>query len=140
MGAFNSKEYEWKDITLNLAGRDVAGIRSVEYKSSKDKEALYAKGNKPVSIQSGNKKYEGSIKVLQSELIALEKAAGSDDLLDISFDIIVVYGNPTAGDAIKTDRIRSAEFTELPDSINQGDKHMEVTLPIIALDVERNIV
>ena len=78
MPKFNSREYEWADVSVVAAGRMITGIRGVTYTSSQEKEALYGKGNKPHSIQRGNKTFAGSIRLLQSELEALELAAGGD--------------------------------------------------------------
>ena len=100
-------------------------------------EALYGKGNKPHAIQRGNKSYSGNIRLLQSELEALERAAGGD-ALDVSFNIVVAYGNPSKGDAISTDLLKSCEITEIPKGMNQNDKFMEIELPIVMLDVIRD--
>ena len=134
---FNSKEYEWADVTVVMAGRDVTGIRGVSYTSSQEKEALYAKGNKPHGIQRGNKSYEGSIRILQSELDALNAAAGGD-VLDVNFNIIVAYGNPSRGDVIRTDLLSGVEITSVPKGLNQNDKFMEIELPLVMLDVIEN--
>ena len=133
---FNSREYEWSDVTVVLAGRDVTGIRGISYSPAQEKEALYAKGNKPHSIQSGNKSYSGSVRLLQSELLALQAAAG--DVLDITTDIVVAYGNPSKGDVIHTDLVRGVSFTEVPQAINQNDKFMEIEIPFVALDIVNN--
>ncbi len=134
---FNSREYEWADVTVVMAGRDVTGIRGVSYTSAQEKEALYAKGNKPHGIQRGNKSYEGSIRLLQSELDALNAAAGGD-VLDVNFNIIVAYGNPSKGDVIRTDLLSGVEITSVPKGLNQNDKFMEIELPLIMLDVIEN--
>lgn len=134
---FDTREYEWADVTLVIAGRDATGIRGISYTSSQEKEALYAKGNKPHGIQRGNKSYEGSLRLLQSEYDALNAAAGGD-VLDVSFDVIVSYGNPSKGDVIKTDLLAGVEITSKPKSINQNDKFMEIELPIVMLDVKEN--
>ena len=134
---FNTREYEWADVSIVVAGRMVIGIRGVSYTSSQEKEALYGKGNKPHAIQRGNKAYSGGIKLLQSELEALERAAGGD-ALDASFNIVVAYGNPSKGDVITTDLMKGCEITEIPKGLSQNDKFMEVELPIVMLDVIRN--
>ena len=134
---FDTREYEWADVTVVMAGRDVTGIRGVSYNADQEKEALYAKGNKPHGIQHGNKSYAGSVRILQSELEALTAAAGGD-VLDARFDIIVAYGNPSRGDIVKTDLIRSAEITSVPKGLNQNDKFMEIELPLVALDIVYN--
>lgn len=131
---FNSREYEWADLSVVMAGRSVTGIRGLKYTSSQEKEALYAKGNKPHAIQRGNKSYSGTVKILQSELEALERAAGGD-ILDATFNIIASYGNPLKGDIIKVDLLQQCEITEVPKGLEQGDKFMEIELPLIIMDV-----
>lgn len=139
MDIFNSKEYEWSDITSIVAGRPVTKIRAISYVKKQEKEALYAKGNKPHSIQRGNKSYETSLTLLQSELEAIEAASGGD-VLDASFNVVVSYGNPSKGDVIKTDLIEGNEITEVPKGMNQGDKFSEHELPGIALNIKNNYV
>lgn len=133
----DTREYEWADVSVVLAGRDVTGIRGVSYNSDQEKEALYAKGNKPHGIQRGNKSYSGSIRLLQSEYDALNAAAGGD-ALDVSFNIVVSYGNPSKGDVIKTDLLVGVEITSKPKGLNQNDKFMEIELPLVMLDVVEN--
>ncbi len=130
---FNTREYEWADINVVMAGRNVTGFRAVSYTSKQEKEALYAKGNKPHSIQRGNKSYEGSISLVQSEYEALKQAAGGD-ILDASIDLVVSYGNPTKGDTIGTDLLQGVEFTDDKTEWKQGDKFQEKELPFIFLD------
>lgn len=136
---FDTREYEWADVTVVMAGRDVTGIRGVSYTSEQEKEALYAKGNKPHGIQRGNKSYTGSIRLLQSEYDALNAAAGGD-ALNVSFNIVVAYGNPSNGDVIKTDLLRGVELTSKPKTLNQNDKFMEIELPLIMLDIQEGYV
>lgn len=130
---FNSRQYEFADLTLFLGNRDVTGFRSIKYTEKQEKEPLYGKGNKPLSIQKGNKSYEGSIGVLQSELEALE-VAGGGSILDLELTAVVSYGNPTKGDMVKTDSLIGVQFTEASRELKQGDKFMEIELPIVFLD------
>ena len=130
---FNSREYEGSDVNVVAAGRPVTGIRGVKYSSKQEKEVLHAKGNKPHSIQRGNKTYDGELTVTQSEYEAL-RAAGGGDILDISIDIVVAYGNPSKGDVITTDLLMGVEFTEDNTEWKQGDKFQEKSLPFIFLD------
>lgn len=55
MASFNSKEYAWIDVNVVLLGKPVAGLRAIEYKSKRAKEALYATGKKARGIQMGKK-------------------------------------------------------------------------------------
>ncbi|MEG0788774.1 MAG: hypothetical protein RR432_01105 [Alistipes sp.] len=134
--AFNSREYEFADITVFMGNRDITGLRSIEMAEKQEKEPLYGKGNKPLSLQKGNKSYEGSIGVTQSELLALEMASGGS-VLDLELKIVVNYGNPTKGDMIATDEYIGCQFTEAAKGMKQGDKFMEIELPIIALDKKK---
>ena len=136
---YNSEEYGWKDLTVEMGGRIITGIRGIKYSTKQEKEVIYAKGNSPHSIQRGNKSHEGSIKLLQSELEALTEAATGGDILNLTVTINVSYGNPGNGDAIKNDSVRGVQFTESTKEMNQGDKFMEIELPFIALDIKRNV-
>lgn len=129
----NTREYEWADVAVVMAGRMVTGLRGVKYSVKQEKELLHAKGNKPHSIQRGNKTYDGEITLLQSEYEAL-KQAGGGDILDLSTDIVSSYGNPSAGDVITTDILIGVEFTEGNTEWKQGDKFQEKTLPFLFLD------
>ena len=131
----NTREYEWSDVTVVMAGRPVTGLRGVKYSAKQEKELLHAKGNKPHSIQRGNKTYDGEITLLQSEYEALKRASGGD-ILDASLDIVAAYGNPTAGDVITTDVLVGVEFTEDNTEWKQGDKFQEKTLPFLFIDLK----
>lgn len=131
----NTREYEWSDVTVVMAGRPVTGLRGVKYSAKQEKELLHAKGNKPHSIQRGNKTYDGEITLLQSEYEALKQASGGD-ILDASLDIVAAYGNPTAGDVITTNVLVGVEFTEDNTEWKQGDKFQEKTLPFLFIDLK----
>lgn len=134
--AFNSKQYQFSDIKVILLGRELEGFRGVKYKVSTDKEVLFGRGKKGLSIQSGNETIEGELMLLQSEVEALRAAVKAVNplykLTDVSFDIVVTYGDSIA----VTDIIQGAEFTEYEKGMEQADKFMEVTLPFLALDVK----
>lgn len=131
----NGREYEWADISLVVGGVSIVGFRKVSYKRSVEKEAMYAKGRRAHSIQSGNESVEGSISFTQSQLQALEAAVG--DILLSSFDVIVCYGAElgSSDTTITTDVIKGVEFTEYEKSMSQGDKFMEIEMPFVALSI-----
>ena len=132
---FDSRQYEWADLTLILGGRDITGIRAVKYTEKIEREPLYAKGRNPHSIQSGNISYEGEIAMLQSEYEALVKA-GKGSVLSLSLDGLFGYGNPSNGDAIITNRATGIRFTEAAREMKQGDKFEEITLPFVCLNIK----
>ena len=132
MAVFNSREYEWSSVKLFMLGRFVTGLQGVSYTAKQEKEYVYGTGNEPRAIQHGNKSYEGELKILQSELEALIKSAPSKDILSLQFDIVVSYV-PSGESEIITDTLKTCEFTEIPKGMEQNDKMMEITLPIIFL-------
>lgn len=132
--SFNSREYEWTDLTLVLGGRDLTGFRGIKYIEKIEREAIYGKGRLPYSIQSGNISYEGEITLLQSEYEALVKS-GKGSILSLSLEAIVAYGNPETGDSLITDKVIGIRFTEAAKELKQGDKFMEITLPFLAINV-----
>ena len=140
MASFNTKEFSWINVNVVLLGKPVTGLRGIEYKSKRQKEALFATGKKARGIQQGKKEYEGTITVLQSELIAMQAAAkqsGYDDITDLEFDIIVSYMSETG--VVQTDKVVNASITEAPNSIKEGDLYSEHALPFIACDIEYNV-
>jgi hypothetical protein len=129
---FDSREYEWPDITIVIGNRDITGIRSIKYKEKMEAEAMYAKGRNPQSIQTGNISYEGEIAVTQSEYEALVKAGNGSVLKLRNLTAVIGYGNPSNGDAMITDTLKGIQFTEGGKEFKQGDKFTEITLPFLA--------
>lgn len=138
MAEFNSREYEWNDIRVNVGGRDIVGLLAVSYTESQEKEVVYARGNKPLRVQRGNKSYKGEITILQSELEALKIGSGKNSLLDINFNITIGYV-PADNLVIVTDQCKGCEFTEIEKGMKQGDKNAEIKLPFIFIDLKSNI-
>lgn len=133
---FNSKECEWADMSVLFAGAPLVKVRQISYKVSKEKSHLHAAGDKPIGIQSGNRTYEGQIKVLKGALDNMElaaKAAGGEDILDMVFDIVVTY-RPKGNRPLQTDTLIGVEIKDVEKGWEQGAKNMDITLPIIFMD------
>lgn len=128
----NTREFEWADISLVVAGRDIKGFRGVKYSEEQEKEAVHAKGNRPHCIQSGNITYEGELTLLQSEYETLRLAMGGS-ILSGSLTMVVAYGNPSKGDVMVTDVLSGCEFTKDATEWKQGDKFQEKSLPFVFL-------
>ena len=120
-------------MTVMFAGSPLTKIRGVKYKAAKDKQLLHAAGDEPISIQSGNRTYEGQIKVLKGAIDDMNRAAiaaGGEDILDIQFDIVITY-KPQGTRALQTDTLVSVEVKDFEKGWEQGAKNMDVTLPIL---------
>jgi hypothetical protein len=130
---FDSKDCEWADMTVMIAGATLTKIRGVKYKASKEKQLLHAAGDEPISIQGGNRTYEGQIKVLKGALDDMNRAAiaaGGDDILDLQFDIVITY-KAKGTRALQTDTLINVEVKDFEKGWEQGAKSMDVTLPIV---------
>lgn len=138
MATFSSKQYPWSDVSIAIGGRILEGITEVEYTEKQEKDFLFGRGNRPHKVVRGNKTFEGKIKIWQSELEAMTVDAPNKDIMNLNFDVIVSYV-PQDGGQMVTDVLKGAEFSELKKAIAQGDKNMEVELPIIFLDVQRAV-
>ena len=132
---FDSRQYAWSDLTLEIGGKVITGFRGIKYSTKQEKELLHGKGNKPLSIQRGNITYDGEITILQSELETL-RLNGGGSVLGLHLDATVVYGDPTNGDVVIPDKLLGIEFTADAKEMKQGDKNMEVTLPFICLEIK----
>lgn len=130
---FDSREYEWADITLLLGGKDITGIRGIKYSAKQDKELVHGKGNEPLKIQKGNRTYEGELTLLQSEYETLVLNSEDSSVLSLQLNAIISYGNPAKGDAMITDGLQGIQFTEEAKDWKQGDKYKEISLPFIFL-------
>lgn len=131
--AFDSREYEFADVTLVMGGKDIASIRGLKYTVKQEKEPVYGKGNEPRKIQKGNKSYEGELTCLQSDLETLIANSTDRSILSLQLDAVVSYGNPSNGDVLVIDVLQGLQFTEEAKEIKQGDKFMDIKLPFIFL-------
>lgn len=130
---FDSREYEWADVTILIGTRTITGVRGVKYSVKQDKTPIYGKGNEPYAIQKGNKSYEGELTLSMSEMLALKEESESGSVLDMQVDMTVCYGNPSQGDTMHTDKLLGVQFTEEPQEMKQGDTNSEHALPFIFL-------
>ena len=136
MATFNSKQYAWCDISVAFGGRILVGVTEVEYTEKREKDLLDGRGCKPHGVVAGNRSYEGKVSIWQSELEAMTRDAPNNDILNLSFDLVIAYV-PLDGGQIVTDILKNVEFTEVKKGMKQGDKNMIVELPILFTDVKR---
>lgn len=129
----NGNEYSWADVlvTIGRAALPVDGVVAVSYTTKKDKKNIYGRGDRPIARGTGNREYEGSITLLQSEVQALLNAAGPGrDLTDIApFNIAVTYMDNEGN--LVYHQLEYVEFTEFKHELKSGDTHQEIELPLI---------
>jgi len=134
---FDSKECEWADMTISVSGSPLTKIRALKYGVKTKKEHLYAAGDDPISIQSGNREPTGSFKVLKSAIDAMNEAAlaaGGRDITDLVFDIVVFY-KPAGARPPQTDTLVGCEVSAFDKGWQQGATNMDVELPFLFLNL-----
>jgi hypothetical protein len=138
--AFSTKQYAWSNVSVNLLGRTLVGIRGVSYKVTADKEPVFGRGRKALAIQTGNETIEGEIMLLQSELQALNTAVKAINpaykVTDVAFDLVISYSDGTTA---TTDILKGVELTEYEKGLEQEDKFMEISIPFLALDLQEGV-
>jgi hypothetical protein len=135
----NTRECSWSQISINILGRKLVGLRGFELKKTIEKEHLYGAGDSPIDIQSGNKKTEGSLKLLKFEVDILNDAAllaGYSDIIEVPHELIaitVLFKKGSGAVPMRTLTATGVAFTELSVAVEQGAKMTEVTLPFLAM-------
>ena len=133
----NGTEYGWVDVKVILPGSTspVNGIMGISYSTMREKKNIKGRGGRVVARGRGSKDFEGSITLLQSEVIALERAAGSGkDLTDIApFPVTVQYA--IEGGPVVTDRLMYCEFGKYEKALKEGDMNMEIEVELIIGDI-----
>jgi hypothetical protein len=140
MPAFSTKECAWAHVSVTVLSRTIVGLRGFEFKKTVEKEHLYAAGDSPIDIQSGNKKFEGSLKLLKFEVDMLNDAAlaaGYDDILEVPHNLIVITCDykKNSTDPKRTIKVEGVAFTELSRAMEQNAKMSEISLPLIAMNI-----
>jgi hypothetical protein len=135
----NGVEYAWEDLQVVMLGRPVIGITEVSYKVMREKRNIWGRGNKPVARGRGPKNYEGKIKLLQSELEALQRglAKGSDPTDIRPFQVVCAYQIEPGG-IVTTDIWEDVEILEFEKAMKTTDLNMEIELPVIIGEIRYN--
>jgi len=131
---FDSKEYQFKDIQVVMAGRDIATLKEIKFGLKRDKEYNFSRGDQPHSIQHGNLEGSGSIKVTQGELDRLIEVSPKGDCTLLIFGILVAFA-PELGTKQSAFALNGVELTEWELGMAQGDKMAEVDLPFMFLNL-----
>lgn len=138
MVGFNSAQYSWSDVTIQLGDRVLTGIQSVRYAEKQEKGFVYGKGNMPLSVQRGNYSYEGSVKLLQNEVETLIAGAPEKKLARLRDLTVTIAFEREDGESV-TDNLVGVEFMDIEKALEQGKLFMEVDLPIIFLGIKNAV-
>lgn len=137
----NGNEYAWEDLQVVIEGKaqPLEGISEIEYVTKKEHSNIYGRGDKPVAMGRGKKEYSGKIKLLQSELEAMQRTlAKGKDITDMNGVSVSVSYAP-AGGVITTDVLKYVRFGEVKKGMKTGDGNMEVEIPLVIGEIIYNV-
>jgi hypothetical protein len=129
--------YSWKNLSVSILGRKIATLQDVKYKLKVSQEYIWGAGDEPLDIQTSNREVEGSLTILQAELLLLETAAkaANTTIPNLQFDITVVYESKGI---VTTDIIMGCKISEIERSFKQNDPVMKVELPFKAIRMKNS--
>lgn len=133
--AYDSTEYKWNDIELFLNGVPVVKFTGIRENMSQEVEEIYGGGDEPQDLQTGNRKYGGSVNLYATQINkmnAVAMAAGFRDLMDVPWTITWCY-KPVIGSPRKTITYTGARIEGYEEGMEQNAKAAPVTLPFKSL-------
>jgi len=127
----NGKRHAWASVRIDMLGRTVDGITSIEYNDSVEKQDNYGAGQFPNNRGVGRYTATAKIKIYNFEINALQKAIAGGRLQAIPmFDIVVTY-LPEGTDDVVKDVIKNCEFKTNGRTANEGDMLLEQEFELI---------
>jgi hypothetical protein len=138
MADFNSKEYGWKDMKVNIAGQEISGIEEIRYVAKRETEERYGAGDEPQDIERKNKSYSGEIMITQNELEKLRLKVAGGHISDFDLIITVSYSKTAIGRQT-TDQLLGVVLEEEALGMAQGDGHSQVRIPFKFLRLLKGI-
>ena len=128
------KPVEWADLNAAIEGVDMSqDLKGLKYGVKTEREHIYAGGDDPQSIQSGNRSYTGTITLLERAVRAMHAAAiagGGRDLTDLIFNLTIKYRQAGVR-GIRILVLEGVQISEFEEGMMQNDKEMPITLPFL---------
>lgn len=137
----NGHQHAWADIRVNILGRTLTGITSIDYDDDDESEFYGGAGKHSVAFGSGNAKPTCKLKVYKFEIDALIKAAkakGYKRLQDLDFFDIPVSFLETKDADENTDIVRNCKIKKINKSAKQGDTKLECEVEILCSHIDWN--
>jgi hypothetical protein len=125
----NGKAFSASDISVSIAGIEVAAISALTAKVAQEKTNNKGFSDEPVSRGRATKVYECSIDLSYTEALKLRNISPTQGLLEVPpFEILVVLDNAVNVSRI---RIRNAEFTDDGIEVTAEDPEVKMTYTLI---------
>jgi hypothetical protein len=136
----NGVQHAWSSIEVNLLGRTLTGIVSIEYGYDRAIEDHHGAGDEPVLRGYGNKVYKKTmLELFQFEVVALQQACGGDITSIPPFDIVVLYKSTVSAPQV-VDVVQNCQFLNNIRSLKSGDTKSQVKLELITAGIKMQSV
>lgn len=133
----NTAHFSWKHIELSVNGRIISGLQNIRFDETQQKDYVYGTGVEPQKIRGGNKRYEGTLTVLQGEyeqLAMLSSTGSALDLVDVNIQVSVDNLNESGG--LVTYSLNGVSFMSGNGlDAQQGAIALQKEIPFLALGV-----
>lgn len=136
--AINGKYWAWEDLTIWLPTGLALDIMELNYKSTRDVDAVYGQGAAPRGYGRGNWKGEGDLTMKREQydqLLLYVAAAGKTIYTLPPFAITAFFGDAELG--ANEDKIKGVKIKSVDKGNKQGDKSLDVKL---AFEIVEDIV
>jgi hypothetical protein len=131
----NGVQYSGASVRVNILGVSLAGIKSIDFKMTREVNNIHGTGSNVNSRSFGKKNYAGKVAFLMADLTALENASPDNDPTQLPpFSVIVTY---MEGVNIKSYTLLACQFTEWGVSTKTDDKEIAVEMPFVYADQKR---
>lgn len=134
-------EFTYKDYAIRFLNHESIGLRGNKWTYKDPKQHLKGRGDKSYGLlPAGGGEGEGTLKIWQSEYMAIVKAIQTSNPLlkitDVSFDITESYGN---GNLAISNRILGVMFEEFNGGLDSGDPNLVIELKYKFIDVKEGV-
>jgi len=130
----NGKAFSASDISLIIAGINVAGVSALTATVSQEKTNNKGFSDEPVSRGRATKEYEASIDLSFSETLKLRNLSPTRELLNIPvFEVLAVLDNSVSVSKI---RVKNCEFTDDGIEVATDDPEVKRTYSLIIAGID----
>lgn len=138
--AFTTNECDWSQVSMKIFKTTIVGLRGFSFDYEIEKEHLFAAGRKPISIQTGQEKPSGNLKLLKFEIDKLNdaaQAAGFATFLHVPYELttITCAFKRTAASPMYIIDALGVGFSKLSVAMDVGAKFSESDIPYLAMDI-----
>ena len=128
----------WTKVSARIMGRDLVGIRKIQYGDSVDRENQYGSGGEVIGRSEGNYEANASMELTIEEKMALQASLPKGSRIqDIpSFPVTVAFD---FGGKVYKDVIHNCQFTDTGVDVKQGDKTIAHDYKLIVSHISYNM-